>query len=72
MCVRKTAFLRMLHKREVVLLLPTMAFMGLEIAFFQAIFPTCIGATHQLENSKRLVGMASIMVGSGELIDAVS
>ena len=36
---------RMGKKREVILMIPLMAFMGFEMAFFQGIYPTCIGAT---------------------------
>ena len=58
---------RVAKHREIMFLFPVMAFMGLEMAFFQGMFPTCIGSTHQLENSKRLVGLVSICVGVGEL-----
>ena len=37
------------------------------MAFYQGIFPTCIGASNQLPNTKRLVGLVSILVGTGEL-----
>ena len=46
---------QMAHEKEVMFLLPTMVFMGFEMAFFQGIFPTCIGATDQLENFRNCV-----------------
>merc|ERR1712142_662706 len=49
----------MSQKLPVLLMMPSMAFQGFEMAFYQGIFPTCIGASNQLPNAKRLVGLVS-------------
>ena len=57
--------------REVQLMMFTMAFSGLEMGFWQSIFPTCVGATKALGNdSDRLVGLAAICCGVGEILSA--
>ena len=56
---------------EVQLMMFTMAFSGLEMGFWQSIFPTCVGATKALGNdSDRLVGLAAICCGVGEILSA--
>ena len=43
-------------------------YIGLELAFFQTIFPTAVGATKVIPDSTRLVGLIACLVGAGEII----
>ena len=61
----------MLKRRELLLMIPTMAFSGFELGFWQSIYPTCIGATKALgSDSDRLTGLTSICIGIGEILSA--
>ena len=53
---------------NVQLMLPVMAFAGLELGYWQTVYPTCIGATKHLGvDSNRLVGLCSIFTGLGDM-----
>ena len=58
----------MAKKRPVQLLMPEMALLGLEIAFYQLAMPTCIGTTHELDDPKGSVGLVMIFLSAGELL----
>ena len=61
----------MLKRKEMLLMIPTIAFSGFELGFWQSIYPTCIGATKALgADSDRLTGLTSICIGIGELLSA--
>ncbi|CAG5104355.1 Oidioi.mRNA.OKI2018_I69.chr1.g1212.t1.cds [Oikopleura dioica] len=62
------AAFKMAKKRPVQLLMPAMALLGLEIAFYQLAMPTCIGTTHELDDPKGSVGLVMIFLGAGELL----
>ena len=47
-------------------------YIGFELAFFQTIFPTAVGATKVLPDSTRLVGLIACLVGAGEVIGSFS
>ena len=53
------------------LLMPAMALLGFEIAFYQLAMPTCIGTTHELEDPKGSIGLVMIFLGAGELLGTI-
>ena len=40
---------------------------GLQLSFILTILPSCVGATKELKDSTRLVGLIGCLVGSGEI-----
>lgn len=62
---------RMSKKLPVQLLMPAMALLGFEIAFYQLAMPTCIGTTHELDDPKGSIGLVMIFLGAGELLGTI-
>ena len=68
MAIMKSA-VSVLSLRDVQLMLPIMMFSGMELAYWQSVYPTCIGATKYLGvDSNRLVGLCSIFTGLGDIL----
>ena len=64
---------RVVKKKELFYLIPTMALSGIELCYFQSLYPTCIGATKRLgSNAAHLTGLSQVMSGIGEIAGAVS
>ena len=51
-----------------ILLMIITMYIGLELAFFQTIFPTCVAATKVIHDSTRLIGLIACLVGAGKSI----
>lgn len=61
--------LQLLKTKTILLLSPCMAYSGLELSFYSAVYGTCIGATTQFgEAAKGLIGISGIVVGVGEIV----
>lgn len=61
--------LQLLKTKTILLLSPCMAYSGLELSFYSAVYGTCIGATAQFgEAAKGLIGISGIVVGVGEIV----
>jgi len=58
----------MAKRRDVLLLMPLMAQIGILICFYSIVMPTCVGTTPDLPDAKSMMGLAVIMVGVGELL----
>ena len=58
----------MAKNKDVLLLMPLMAEIGILICFYSIVLPTCVGTTPDLPDSKSLMGLAVLMVGIGELL----
>ena len=58
----------MAKNKDVLLLMPLMAEIGILICFYSIVLPTCVGTTPDLPDSKSLMGLAVLMVGVGELL----
>ena len=50
------------------LLIVITMYIGLELAFFQTIFPTCVAATKVIHDSTRLIGLIACLIGVGEIV----
>ncbi|XP_050508942.1 UNC93-like protein MFSD11 [Diabrotica virgifera virgifera] len=53
--------------KNMLLLIVTFLYNGLELGFFSGIYASCIGFTRELPNRKLLVGLSGIFVGIGEI-----
>ncbi|XP_050508940.1 UNC93-like protein MFSD11 [Diabrotica virgifera virgifera] len=53
--------------KNMLLLIFSFLYSGLEIGFYSGIYSSCIGFTRELHNRKQLVGMSGIFVGIGEI-----
>ncbi|XP_072299140.1 UNC93-like protein MFSD11 [Eucyclogobius newberryi] len=64
----KTIF-QLLRTKTIVLLIPCMAYSGLELSFYSGVYGTCIGATtHFGDAAKGLIGISGIVIGVGEIV----
>lgn len=60
---------RLLTNKHMLLIIPASMYNGLEIAFFTSIYPTSVGFTEAFGgDTRKLVGLAGIVIGVGELI----
>ncbi|KAK3512094.1 hypothetical protein QTP70_030353 [Hemibagrus guttatus] len=61
--------LQLFRTKTMLLLSFSMAYSGLELAFYSGVYGTCIGATtHFGSSSKALMGISGIVVGIGEIV----
>lgn len=60
---------KLLFTRQMSLLCVTFAYTGIELAFFSAVYGTCIGNTNQLsdESPKKFIGLSGLLIGAGEI-----
>ncbi|KAK9891515.1 hypothetical protein WA026_014751 [Henosepilachna vigintioctopunctata] len=45
---------------------------GIELGFYSGVYSTAVGATTNLENSKKLVGLSGVFIGIGEVLGGLS
>lgn len=63
--------LRIAATRQMGLLMVTQAYTGFLMSFYVLAFPTSVGSTTALPDPKSLVGIAGLMVGTGEVSGAI-
>ena len=63
--------IRYCSQEHFILLMIIQMYIGLELAFFQTIFPTAVGATKIIPDSTRLVGLIACLVGVGEIFGSL-
>ncbi|CBY39779.1 unnamed protein product [Oikopleura dioica] len=63
--------LRIAATRQMGLLMVTQAYTGFVMSFYVLAFPTSVGSTNALPDPKSLVGIAGLMIGTGEVSGAI-
>ena len=64
--------LNLARQKQMLLLMVTFAYTGFVVSVYNLVLPTAVGSTEALPNAKSMVGLVGLLVGTGEIVGALT